>query len=70
MTMTHKLLVAIAALSIALSSSAADNGPLPPTDVFHYVVFDAGDALEIDWAVEDGAYLYRDEFKFSTVMLG
>ena len=66
MTLIHKILLAIASLSIALSSGAADEGPLPPKDVFHYVVFDAGDALEIDWAVADGAYLYRDEFKFST----
>ncbi len=66
MTLIHKLFVAIAGLLIALTSGAADDRPLPPADVFRYVVYDAGDALEIDWAVEDGAYMYRDEFRFST----
>ena len=34
--------------------------PAPPQDVFKYVVFDAGDAFEIDWAVEDGANSLRE----------
>ena len=46
--------------------AAAQQSPPPPDEVFHYVVFDAGDALEIDWAVEDGAYMYRDAFSFET----
>ncbi len=46
--------------------AAAQQNPPPPDEVFHYVVFDAGDALEIDWAVEDGAYMYRDAFSFET----
>ena len=53
---------------------AADDRPPPPQDVFHYVVNDAGGALEIDWAVKDGAYMYRDEFRFAvddaSVVLG
>ncbi len=44
---------------------AANERPLPPKEVFRYAVFDAGDALELDWAVADGAYMYRDWFEFS-----
>ncbi len=45
--------------------AAADERPLPPQEVFHYAVADTGDALEIDWAVNDGAYMYRDAFSFA-----
>jgi thiol:disulfide interchange protein DsbD len=51
-------------LLMAGSALAAD--PLPPDQVFRYAIFDAGDALEIDWAVGDGAYLYRDAFGFDS----
>ena len=44
---------------------AASERPLPPQEVFHYAVADTGDAFEIDWAVNDGAYMYRDAFGFS-----
>lgn len=64
MTLNHKILAALAGLILTFAAIAADDRPAPPQDVFHYVVNDAGDAFEIDWAVEDGAYMYRDEFKF------
>jgi thiol:disulfide interchange protein DsbD len=65
MTLIHKIFIAMAGLLFSLTASAADDRPAPPQEVFRYVVSDAGDALEIDWAVEDGAYMYRDEFKFT-----
>ena len=65
MTLNQKLFIALAILFLTPLSAAADDLPAAPQDVFRYVVSDAGDALEIDWAVEDGAYMYRDEFKFS-----
>ena len=65
MTLIHKILIAVASLLLASAANAAGEPPAPPQDVFRYVVSDAGDALEIDWAVEDGAYMYRDEFKFA-----
>ena len=58
----------VTALFLLMSASlvaAADQRPLPPQEVFHYVVADTGDALEIDWAVNDGAYMYRDAFSFA-----
>ena len=53
-------------LFTAAASFAADDQPPPPQDVFRYVVFDAGDALEIDWAVEDGFYMYQSAFGFES----
>lgn len=72
--MTRKLLHACvvsclliaAALAPPAQAQAQQVQPLPPRDVFRFVIFDAGDALEIDWAVADGAYMYRDAFGFST----
>lgn len=56
-----------AIILIALFAQAQNTGerPAPPEDVFRYVIFDAGDALEIDWAIDDGAYMYRSEFDFA-----
>ncbi len=68
-----KTLLFLAFLGLTSLSHAAGDEP-PPEDVFRYVVFDAGDALEIDWAVEDGYYMYRDSFGFeatsANVVLG
>ncbi|MCH9005903.1 MAG: protein-disulfide reductase DsbD [Proteobacteria bacterium] len=65
MTLFQKVFTAFVLVWVAGILQAADDRPAPPQDVFHYVVSDVGDALEIDWAVEDGAYLYRDQFGFA-----
>ncbi len=65
MTLINKAFTALVILLLASSAALAQDRPPPPQDIFKYVVFDAGDALEIDWAVEDGAYLYQSEFAFS-----
>ncbi|MDH5500556.1 MAG: protein-disulfide reductase DsbD [Gammaproteobacteria bacterium] len=74
MTLIRDTVTTIALVLMAAAVMAADDRPPPPQDVFHYVVNDAGDALEIDWAVKDGAYMYRDEFRFAVddaaVLLG
>ncbi|MDJ0916751.1 MAG: protein-disulfide reductase DsbD [Woeseiaceae bacterium] len=44
----------------------AQDRPSPPDEVFKYAVFDAGDALEVDWFVDDGAYMYRKAFDFKS----
>jgi thiol:disulfide interchange protein DsbD len=56
----------LVALLTAAASNAADDRPPPPQEVFRYVVFDAGDAFEIDWAVEDGFYMYQSAFGFES----
>ena len=65
MTLIHKAITTFAMLALATMTFAANDYPAPPQEIFHYVISDSGDALEIDWAVEDGAYLYRDEFDFA-----
>jgi thiol:disulfide interchange protein DsbD len=42
----------------------ADEEPLRVTEAFQYVVSDTGDALEVDWAIADGYYLYRKRLGF------
>jgi thiol:disulfide interchange protein DsbD len=62
-SLTARLL--LAATLVAATAFAADRPP-PPQDVFRYVVFDAGDAFEIDWAVDDGFYMYQSAFGFES----
>ncbi|MEM9404143.1 MAG: protein-disulfide reductase DsbD, partial [Pseudomonadota bacterium] len=61
---TRKFLALLA--MIALPALAQDDLPLRPDDAFRYAVFDTGSALEIDWAIEDGYYLYKKELKFAS----
>jgi thiol:disulfide interchange protein DsbD len=60
-----RLLLA-ATLLAPMLSFAADDPPPRPEKVFRYVVFDAGDAIEIDWAVDDGFYMYQSAFGFES----
>lgn len=61
-------------LALAGPIHAANERPAPPQEVFRYAVVDTSDALEIDWAINDGAYMYRDAFAFevaaSNLVLG
>ena len=60
------LAAAVAAIGISVPAFARDEEPLRAEDAYKYVVFDAGDMLEIDWAVEDGYYLYKEKFGFES----
>jgi thiol:disulfide interchange protein DsbD len=58
----------IAALALVTSAARAqDEMPLRPEDAFRYAAVDTGSAIEIDWAIEDGYYLYRKELKFESL---
>jgi thioredoxin:protein disulfide reductase len=67
MTLT-RLLASWILITAALlgPAHAQDDKPTPPEDVFRYVVFDAGDALEIDWALDSDVFLYADELSFES----
>lgn len=52
---------------IVAPALAQDDQPLRPADAFRYAVFDTGSALEIDWAIEDGYYLYKKELTFASL---
>jgi len=43
-----------------------DKDILRPEAAYRYAVTDTGDALEIDWAVEDGYYLYRQKMSYES----
>ena len=45
---------------------AQDEEILRPRDAYRYAIADTGTAIEIDWAVEDGYYLYRSKMSYSS----
>ena len=61
-------------LGLATAAVAQDEPPLRAEEAFIYVIADTGDAFEIDWVIEDGYYLYRDQLAFesntATIKLG
>ncbi len=65
MTLIRKVIFALALLVPVTLTFAADEYPAPPQEVFHFVVSDSGDALEIDWSINAGAYMYRADFGFA-----
>jgi thiol:disulfide interchange protein DsbD len=64
-SLISRLLLAALLIAPVLAPAAQDQPPRPE-EVFHYVVFDAGDAIEIDWAVDDGFYMYQSAFGFES----
>ena len=59
-------LLLLSALAVAGPANALDEDPQRPEDVYRYVVTDTGDAIEIDWAIEEGYYLYRNKLGFES----
>jgi thiol:disulfide interchange protein DsbD len=57
------LFVALAATTMA---HAQDEEPLRPEDAYRFVASDTGDAIEVDWAIKDGYYLYRAKIGFES----
>ena len=58
--------ILLLALAIASPVLAQDDMPLRPQEAFRYAAVDTGTAIEIDWALEDGYYLYRQKLSFSS----
>jgi thiol:disulfide interchange protein DsbD len=63
-------LLLLTTLATASSAVAQDDEPLRPEEAYRYVVSDAGDAIEVDWAIEDGYYLYRNKLGFESNTAG
>jgi thiol:disulfide interchange protein DsbD len=61
------LLLLLSASPLAL---AQDEEPRKPEEVYRYAVFDTGDALEVDWAIDEGYYLYRNKLSFESATDG
>ena len=71
--MRHLLFLLIA-FGLSMPAYAQDEDPLRPEDAYRYVITDTGSAIEVDWAIEEGYYLYRNklgfESKTGSVVLG
>ena len=59
-------LIALFALMTGLPAHAQDQDILKPEAAFRYAAVDTGDVIEIDWALEDGYYLYRKKLSFAS----
>ena len=53
-------------ISASQTLYAQDEDPLRPEVAYRYAAADTGDAIEIDWVVEDGYYLYRNKMSYSS----
>lgn len=69
LTITRKLLFPALLLAFGMAH-AQDDEPQRPEAVYRYAVFDTGDAIEIDWAIEEGYYLYRNKLGFESATSG
>jgi hypothetical protein len=58
MTTTRCLFLLLLTISLSSPAHAQDEEPLRPEDAYRYVLTDTGTAIEVDWAIEDGYYLY------------
>jgi len=61
-----RLLAFAATLLLSLPVAAQDEDILHPDEAYRYAVSDTGSAIEIDWVVEDGYYLYRNKLSFAS----
>ena len=71
LTMLKVPYLMLAALLLALPmavpvASAQDEDVLRPEEAYRYAVADTGDAIEIDWVVEEGYYLYRNKMSYAS----
>ena len=67
--MLKVLYSSVVALSLLLAvpvASAQDEDVLHPEEAYRYAVADTGNAIEIDWVVEAGYYLYRNKMSYAS----
>ena len=60
------LLLALFLSGLNQAVVAQGDEPQPARDVYRYVVADTGSAIEVDWAIEEGYYLYRNKLGFES----
>lgn len=66
MTSIRNVLAALLLALLLAAPAVASNDMLTVSEAFQYVVTDTGDALEIDWALADCCYLYRNKLEFES----
>lgn len=67
--MLKALYSSVVALSLLLAvpvASAQDEDVLHPEEAYRYAVADTGNAIEVDWVVEAGYYLYRNKMSYAS----
>lgn len=69
-TLRALTIAAVSVLLLPAPAPAQDEEPLRPTEAFRYATFDTGSAIEIDWAIEDGYYLYKRRLGVATATPG
>ncbi len=70
MTKSIHTLLYVLLLSAPSLGLAQDEDPRKPEEVYRYAVYDTGDALEVDWAIDEGYYLYRNKLSFESATDG
>ena len=67
---TRRFLTVLGSLFLLLPAisvfALSEEDILRPEAAYRYAVTDTGDALEIDWAIEDGYYLYRQKMSYAS----
>ena len=67
MTSALKKLLSLALLAtLSLPALAQDVELLRAEEAYRYAVADTGDAIEIDWVIEDGYYLSRNKMSYAS----
>ena len=66
MTMIRNVFVSLLLALCLVATAPAEEALIPVTEAYQYVVSDTGDALEIDWVIEDCCYLYKDKLTFES----
>ena len=59
-----RLLAVLLLTSLTAVAMAQQDDILRPQDAYRYAVADTGDAIEIDWVVEEGYYLYKNKMSY------
>ena len=65
-----RFLTLLALAALVSTALAQDEEPRHPEEVYRYAVVDTGDALEVDWAIDEGYYLYRNKLSFESATPG
>ncbi len=66
MTLIRTLPAVLLLTLCAVLPVSADQPPPQVTEAFRYVVTDTGKAFELDWAIDECCYLYRDKLAFES----
>ena len=67
---TFRIIWLLAGLATLHSAYAQDQDILRPGEAFRYVAVDTGTAIEVDWAIEPGYYLYKKKLSFASATGG